>query len=157
MGNLTKAVWAAAAFSTVGVGAAVALEERNYQMQHYGDIVLRGMKVETGAEMKRLRDLIGAVRDWELSSTLVSEEMGGAETRKLLEEIKLSPGFAITPIYSPQTTYWIKFDREDTRMVVEDVELKTVRAVRPQRGTKLPLQGFWVNQPKAKQAPAASP
>jgi hypothetical protein len=157
MANLTKPILVAVAFMAAGVGASLGLEERNYQMQHYGDIVLRGMRVEKGAEMKRLRDLIGAVRDWELSSTLVSEEMGGAETRKLLEEIKRSPGFTVTPIYSPQTVYWIKFDRGDTRMVVEDTELKTLLTVRPQRGEALPLHGFWAVRPKGSPPPKKTP
>lgn len=116
-------------------------------MQHYGDIVLRGVRVEAGTEIKRLRDFIGGLRERELGSALVQEDLGAAETRKLLEQIKKSPGFTVTPVYSPQTVYWIKFDHDDPRMVVEDAELKTLRVVRPQAGDRLSFQGFWIAKP----------
>lgn len=120
--------------------------ESSYQMQHFGDIVLRGLSVERGGEMRRMRDVLGTLRDWDTSSSLVPEEMGSSATRKLLEEIKSMPGMTIIPVYSPQTVYWVKFDNNDTRMVVEDTELKTLRVVRPQTGRKLPFQGFWVER-----------
>jgi hypothetical protein len=96
--------------------------------------------------MRRMRDVLGTLRDWDTSSSLVPEEMGSSATRKLLEEIKSMPGMTIIPVYSPQTVYWVKFDNNDTRMVVEDTELKTLRVVRPQVGRKLPFQGFWIER-----------
>lgn len=142
---LAGAVALSAAFSG-GVYGGGEKGEKSYQMQPFGDIVLRGLKVERGGEMKRLRDLMGTVRDWELSSELVPEVMPPRDAKRLLQEIKGEAGVTIVPIYSPQTIYWIRFEYNDTRMVVEDTELKTLRVVRPQSGRRLPFQGFWVER-----------
>jgi len=127
-------------------GAVVGQVESSYQMQHFGDIVLRGLRVERGGEMRRMRDVMGTLRDWDITSSLVDEGMSNSDARKLWGEIKAMPGMTIIPVYSPQTVYWVKFDNDDTRMVVEDTELKTIRVVRPQVGRKLPLQGFWIER-----------